>query len=311
MGSRAGGDQPLKDVVLAVSLGYNYRQLSPFVRSLKETGYDGDIVLYAAGTDSETTRRLRSEGVIVRRFLYPFKNCNKLRNPLHRCWPYVRPLAAAVKTPDAMHYLCILFQNLSIMRYFLYRRFLRASKGVYRNVFLTDLRDVYFQGNPFHRMEGRQLKVFVEETWLTQGADVNSSRWLRDLYGEEMVTLLADKLLICSGTTLGDYDSICEYLDTFLLSLPEARSVMRMGLDQGIHNYLIYTGKLKDVTLYPNRTSEVLTMGLIRPTEKLPCNEKGQFVDANGVPYAVIHQFDRHEELAARIRERYETGAVY
>ena len=96
----------------------------------------------------------------------------------------------------------------------------------------------------------------------------------------------------------------------FLRSLPQAQSVMRMGLDQGIHNYLIYTGKVKNVTLYPNRTSEVLTMGLIKPAEELPLNEKGQFVDANGIPYAVIHQFARHEALAARIRERYENEGV-
>jgi hypothetical protein len=298
----------VKDVILATSMGYNYRQLSPFLRSLQETGYDGDLVLYLAETDDETICRLRNEGVIVRRFVYPFRNCNKLRNPLFRLWPLVRPLTQALRTPNAIHTIGIAFQNLSIMRNFLYRGFLQMSPVRYRNVFLTDLRDVYFQRNPFERMEGRELKAFVEETWLTQGTDVNSSRWLRDLYGEEMVQRLGPEYLICSGTILGDYESICDYLDAFLMSLPDARSVMRMGLDQGIHNYLIYTGKLAgvNVKLYPNRTSEVLTMGLIKPTEELPRNENGEFVDANGVPYAVIHQFDRHEELAREIRGRYE-----
>jgi len=298
----------MKDVILATSMGYDYRQLSPFIRSLQETGYDGDLVLYLAETSDETVCRLRNEGIIVRRFVYPFRNCNKLRNPLFRLWPLIRPLAATLRTPNAIHALCIAFQNLSIMRNFLYRGFLKTSPVRYRNVFLTDLRDVYFQRNPFERMEGRQLKAFVEEPWLTQGADVNSSRWLRDLYGEEMVRLLGEKYLICSGTILGDYQSICDYLDVFLLSLPDARSVMRMGLDQGIHNYLIYTGKLKDVTLYPNRTSEVLTIGLVKSIEEIPQNESGEFVDVNGLPYAVIHQFDRHEELAARIRARYESA---
>ncbi len=299
----------MKDVILATSMGYDYRQLSPFIRSLQETGYDGDLVLYLAETGDETICRLRNEGIIVRRFVYPFRNQAKLRNPLFRLWPLIRPLAAALRTPNAIHALCIAFQNLSIMRNFLYRGFLKTSPVRYRNVFLTDLRDVYFQANPFERMAGRELKAFVEEPWLTQGADVNSSRWLRDLYGDNMVRRLGDKSLICSGTILGDYQSICDYLDAFLLSLPDARSVMRMGLDQGIHNYLIYTGKLKDVTLYPNRTSEVLTMGLIRAIDELPRDEKGQFVDANGVPYAVIHQFDRHEGLAAQIRARYESAA--
>lgn len=300
----------MKDVILATSLGYNYRQLSPFVRSLRETSFDGDIVLYVAETDDDTICRLRNDGIIVRHFLYPFRNFNKLRNPLYRLWPALRPVLTAIKHPDVIHALCIAFQNLSIMRNFLYRGFLKQNQGKYRNVFLTDLRDVYFQGNPFDRMHGREIKAFIEEPWLTTGADVNSSRWLRDLYGEDMVQRLGDKHLLCSGTILGDYQSICDYLDTFLVSLAEARSVMRMGLDQGIHNYLIYTGKLRGVVQYPNRTSEVLTMGLIRPEEipGLPRNAEGQFIDASGVPYAVVHQFDRHEAVAEQIRNRYETA---
>jgi hypothetical protein len=298
----------MKDVVLAASMGYHYRQLSAFIRSLQETGYDGDIVLYMAETDDDTICRLRDEGVIVRHFLYPFRNSNKLRNPLFRLWPLVRPVAARLRDPNAIHALCIAFQNLSVMRYFLYRGFLKMSPVRYRNVFLTDLRDVYFQRNPFERMNGRGLKAFVEEPWLTQGADVNNSRWLREMYGENMVQRLSDKLLICSGTILGDYESVCDYLDEFVRRVPEAQSVMRMGLDQGMHNYLIYTGKLKEVTLFPNRTSEVLTMGLVKEKGELPRNEDGEFVDVNGVPHAVIHQYDRDEELAARIRGRYESA---
>ena len=298
----------MKDVIFSTSLGYNYRQLSTFIRSLKETGYDGDIVFYVAETDDDTLWRLRNDGIIVRHFFYPYRNCNKLRNPLFRLWPLIRPLAGVVRNADVIHASCIVFQNLMIVRNFLYRGYLKTCGQRYRNVFLTDLRDVYFQRNPFERMQGRELKGFVEEPWLTQGADVNSSRWLRDLYGESAVRLLADKLLICAGTILGDYESICEYLDTFLLSLPDARSIMRNGLDQGIHNYLIYTGKLKNVTLYPNRTSEVLTIGLVRDIAELPRNEAGEFLDVNGVPHAVVHQYDRHEELATRIRARYESG---
>jgi hypothetical protein len=111
--------------------------------------------------------------------------------------------------------------------------------------------------------------------------------------------------IVCSGTTLGDYDSIIRYLEEFLLTLRQARSIMRAGFDQGVHNYLAYKKLTDFITLCPNRASEVLTMGFIPRDEVLPRNEQGQLIDRHGEPYAVLHQFDRHENLKREILTRY------
>jgi hypothetical protein len=293
-----------KNLIMAVTSGFGVEDLAPFVCSLKQTDFRGDVVIFAANTSRDTIAWLRSHGVLVQRFLYPFTSCTKLRNPLYRVWPLCRAALAGTRNPDAVQWFAQWFQNLSILRFFFYRRFLRNDAS-YRNVMLTDLRDVVFQGDPFREVSGGEIRVFLEEPLPRQGDEINSRRWLTELFGKETVKKLADTNLICSGTVIGDAQRMQEYLDAFMLALSNARSVMRMGMDQGLHNYLLYSGFLNGVTMCPNRESEVLTMGLINPEEKLPRDAAGRLVDSVGRPYPVLHQFDRHPDLNTQIRQRY------
>lgn len=290
---------------MAVTSGYAAEDLAPFVCSLRETDFSGDLVIFAANTGSETRAWLRAQGVKVVRFPYPFTNFTKLRNPLHRVWPMWRRLLGGASSPSVVQFTAKWLQNLSIMRFFFYRAFLLRHGDEYGCVFLTDLRDVVFQADPFRDVVPGELRVFLEEPWLRQGNDVNSCRWLSELFGEEIVRRLADTTLVCSGTIIGGTRRIAEYLDAFMLALARAKSVMRMGMDQGLHNYMLYTGLREGVTMCANREAEVLTMGLISPQEKLTRDSAERLVDSVGRPYPVLHQFDRHPDLNAQIRQRY------
>jgi len=302
----------MNDLILATSFGYSYEQLYPFLRSLKDTGFDGEIVLFIGSTSIATTNRLRREGVKLIPFFYPFKRAHKMRNPLHRLWPVARRLLGRLESPESLARWSVPFHNISSLRYLLYHHFLRTKPDRYRHIFLTDLRDVSFQRNPFALAESGKLRLYVEEPPYTIGACPNNSRWIREYFGEEVLEKLGDKPIICSGTTLGDYAAIMTYLEKFILTLRQARSLMRVGVDQGIHNYLAYFELAPMVTLCPNRDSEVLTMGLMPRDESFERNESGQLIDRSGVPYAVLHQFDRHEslrdEILARYRPEPETG---
>lgn len=287
----------MKNLVLATSYGYSFEQLYPFIRSLKDTGFDGEIALFVGNTSISTANRLRNEGVRLMPFFYPFGGMNKMRNPLHRLWPFARPLIAKLKSTEALARWSMPFQNISSLRYLLYHRFLRQNPGRYGFIFLTDLRDVCFQADPFVRAETGKLRFYVEEPPLTIGACPNNSRWIREYFGEDILNELAAKPIICSGTTLGDYDSIMLYLEAFIDTLRNARSLMRVGVDQGIHNYLANRVLTSRIAFCPNRESEVLTMGLMPRDEVFARNAKGQLVDHTGEPYSVLHQFDRHESL--------------
>jgi len=299
----------MKDLILATSFGYTYEQLYPFLRSLKDTGFDGDIVFFVGSTSIATTNRLRNEGVKLIPFFYPFKKAHKMRNPLHRLWPVAQRLLRGVQTPEQLAWWSAPFHNISSLRYLLYYRFLKAAHDRYRHIFLADLRDVSFQKNPFDHAEAGKLRFYVEEPPHTIGSCPNNSRWIREYFGEEVLQQIGANPIICSGTTLGDYPSIITYLEHFILTLRRSHSLMRVGVDQGIHNYLAYTELTSLVTLCPNRESEFLTMGLMPRDEKFSRNPDGQLIDRHGVPYAVLHQFDRHEELKKEILARYQVGA--
>lgn len=295
----------MKNLIMATSFGYSYEQLRPFLASLKETNFDGEIVLFAGNTSRATRGRLRADGVKLISFFYPYQRAHKLRNPLYRLWPLAHRFLRRVKDARILAALSAPFHNISTLRYLHYHRFLRSRPGQYDAIFLTDLRDVCFQGDPFVNATPGRLRFFVEEPPHSIGACPNNSRWILEFFGQEALQKLAGEPIICSGTTLGDYASILAYLEEFILTFRQARSIMRVGADQGIHNYLARTGLASAVTLCANREAEVLTMGLMPRDEEFPRNARGQLVDRHGVPYAVLHQFDRHEALNREILDRY------
>lgn len=297
----------MKDLILATSYNYSFEQLYPFLRSIEETGFDGEVALCIGNTSIPTMNRLREKGIRMIPFFYPFKRTKKMRNPLYRLWPFMHRFFSGIESPELMARLTLPFHNLVFLRFVLYYRFLRTMPDRYRYIFLTDLRDVTFQQNPFAHAEPGKLRFYVEEPPRTLGECPINSRWLREYFGEETLRELADKPIVCSGSILGDYASTMTYLEQFILTLRKARDIMR-GADQGVHNYLAYKELASSVRLCPNRESEVLTMGLMPKDEVFDRNEKGHLIDRNGNPYAVIHQFDRHESVKNDILARYQNG---
>ncbi|MEI9897637.1 MAG: hypothetical protein WDN28_28205 [Chthoniobacter sp.] len=92
----------MKDLILATSFGYSFEQLYPFLRSLQETGFEGETVFFVGSTSMPTANRLRKEGVKLKPFFYPFKRAHKMRNPLHRLWPLAQRVLRGVEKPDEL-----------------------------------------------------------------------------------------------------------------------------------------------------------------------------------------------------------------
>ena len=47
-----------KDLVIGVFSNYTYDFVKPWIKSIKETGFKGDVILYAIEIDQETVVRL-------------------------------------------------------------------------------------------------------------------------------------------------------------------------------------------------------------------------------------------------------------
>lgn len=184
-------------------------------------------------------------------------------------------------------------------RYFKYLDIILEQRESIDRVFLTDVGDVFFQGNIFEEIEGDGLHCFAEDLSYTCGTEGFNKYVINSFYGKEVLDSLYDKPVICSGTTLGDVESIIKYLVSYMDQL-SVHSLMNSwarlggdlyGFDQAVHIYLMY------YVLNPKINDNGIGVGTLKmiPPEKVKVIAKKVFV-SNKIP-SVIHQWDRHQEI--------------
>jgi hypothetical protein len=257
-------------LILGLAAGYHHGDVRPFLLSLERTGYAGRAVLFV----SDTTRdldKMRAQGASI--------------IPLHR----------------PAHLENVPYNGL---RYFLYRDYLNAAPHTYSRILITDVRDVLFQRDPFDFPWPDGLNCVLEDRGATVGSCPFNAHWVREHLGTEALAAIADKPVSCSGTTVADQASMLHYLDrmTDLLAPPTTGERMA-GYDQGIHNHLIHTGKVK-ATLHDN-TGPVLTLAQTRGEPRLDAT--GRVLNEAGEPAYLVHQYDRKPQLFKRIRDELAT----
>jgi hypothetical protein len=191
---------------------------------------------------------------------------------------------------------------LQTARFFYYRDFLTAHESEYRNALLTDVRDVFFQDDPFVGFNG-ELTVFEEDANLRLADDKKfNAPWIEQLFGPLALAQLGQFPILCSGTILGTIEALLRFLEEFEKLLIRAKSIAAAGSDQGVHNYLCRLLIESSVQVSKNNFGPVLTM---RPALKdgvdFTLSSRGQVLDLNGTVIPVLHQYDRHPELASSL----------
>lgn len=264
-------------LILGLAAGYHFGDVSPFILSLRETGFAGRCVLFVSPTTRDVDR-MREHGVEA----VPFERSGPLAHLPYNAWRYV-----------------------------LYRDYLARGPARHGPILLTDVRDVLFQADPFSVPWSPGLHVTLEDRRMTIGQCPHMRHWMGGHLGEAAWQSIADRPISCSGTTVADHDAMLAYLDLMLPLLATFSPAPRMaGYDQGVHNHLLHTGALAaqaPVTVLDN-TGPILTLGY---TEGEPA------VDGQGrvlcaplpggapAPAAIVHQYDRKPGLHATVRARY------
>jgi len=129
-------------------------------------------------------------------------------------------------------------------------------------VLLTDVRDVYFQDDPFGpgSPEVTTLQVFEEHPNQT------TAHWLVDWPVGECKGVHLEKPMLCSGSTIGTRKDMMAYLNIMYkemrswLSDPKCR-FKTLADDQSIHNWLFYNNEFPNALAIPNRKGIVHTVG--------------------------------------------------
>lgn len=296
----------MTNLILGQAYNYTFEQLTPFVSSLRQTGFAGDVVLFVNRVDEETKRQLKAHGIQLREFHY---RGPEVRNSAYIAWPYLRWLRH-LPVPFALKKAILRpIVNVPWVRMILYYDFLTETRGRYSQVMLTDVRDVIFQADPFARNTGPGLRAFLEDESMRIGNSQANIQWITDLFGKEELERLGSLPISCSGTTIADAESMRRYLRAFIEVAFTVRSTRLNGGDQGIHNYLVHGALKPTTTLLRNGEAEVLTMGYLPREGEFTVDAEGRLIDAKGQIFNVLHQYDRHPELAEKIVQRYLSAA--
>jgi hypothetical protein len=299
---------------LILTANYAARELElpeHFLRSLRATGSQTDVVVIANHGSIADKKRLADIMPAARLWVPIPKQRYRFFRRLATTFPALARLVASrlrdtwKLQPEhrfAIEHRAAYLLNITCSRYFLARQFLRQVLDQYDYVMLADSRDVVFQRDPFEGLPKGLITGL--ESGLVRDQPGNCE-WLQHLFGDDpsfpMADVMAQKV-ICSGVTLGDTVSVSDYLerlcDEFMDKLP--RMIHQPYLDQGVHIGLLRTGQISGALLTPNGEDCIATL-CTSDLSEFNQDTAGALLAANGRPVSIVHQYDRHQDLANKL----------
>jgi hypothetical protein len=305
-------------LVLGVAAGLPRSAIEPFADSLRATGYAGRFGLVLAQYDDRALDELRSLAdfsVVVDagypaprpawllqrlKWLRDTPGWRKLYPSAFRAWACAGRERTVRARWERLEFSC---EGLQSLRYRHYYEVLQGLAADAQEILLSDLRDVIFQADPFARPLP-PLELALEDPSATLTEQPNNRRWLAGLYGERALAGLEGLVVSCSGTVIGRRAGILHYLSEMRDEIAGRRRPLGSH-DQGVHNYLLRSGRFGDPAVVANGHGRILTMGAMA---SVPEREDGIALNADGTVPAVLHQYDRDPARAERLLRRLAPG---
>jgi hypothetical protein len=263
-----------KNLIIGGFTNYGINQLKPWVLSAKEVISENDDIVLAVGNASkETIDWLDKQGIIT----IPMVNVNNV--PIH------------------------------VLRFLSIYDYLQATWTNYNYVVTTDVKDVYFQKDPFLFLNSRKLVIASE------GLKYKDEPWgnenLLQAYGPYVYELFKDNEIFNVGTFGGK----SEYVKDMVFHI-FTNGVNRPIpiVDQAVFNVLINTQPFKDII---SKTSEwACEAGTVADPTKIknfrpdllfpePTVKDGIVLNQDGSPFPIVHQYDRVPEWKKFVQEKY------
>ncbi|GAB3195587.1 hypothetical protein ABID22_001536 [Pontibacter aydingkolensis] len=300
-----------KDAVITLALNYEYKDLKVFLNSLNATGFDGVVFLIVNNriTPPLEAFRFSIEQVIIKGLKV---DSIKYKLSIRELFTSFSRRRTSISIKDALSgsnfsddEVLLKFArtyHCQLGRYAIY--LLILQKNQFRKVFLTDSRDVFFQSNPFDNCQ-KGLHVFQENITQCIKDRWYNNQWVKLSTSYLNYLRIRNKGIFCSGTILGDHESTISFLKTFLLSVPENNLPFDIkGIDQGLFNVLIHTNKIQQPHIH-SKQEHVLTLSALSKTDY--SFDEDFIYNANGYKSAVVHQYDRCEDLVKFIVNKTES----
>lgn len=267
-----------KDLIIGAFNNFEFEVLKPWIYSIKETKFDGDIVLIAIDAKEDLVRDIVNAGVKV----IPAHNLNNMR--------------------------------IHMLRFLYIFDYLKDTYQNYRYVISTDVRDVIFQKNPFEKLNlylgGStnfiNMIVAQSESMLIKDEQWNSDNILKN-FGPYFYDAVKDNEIYNVGILAGwskYIKDLCFALFQMSLNRPDwvaDQAAYNMLLSFEPWNVITHKAKLKDAwALNAHVTNKPDLQDTYGPflLEPRPYVEKGLVKNSGGEVFSIVHQYDRVPEWA-------------
>ena len=273
----------MKDLIIGCATRYKWDNLKNWIKSINQCGFTGDKVLIVFESDSETVKAVENEGFKV--------------VPVNKTLDYKSNIPVHVERfVFIYHYL---------------------KKNEYRYVITTDVKDVIFQTNPSEYLEkklkkkkiviGSESMLYKNEPW----GDEN----LIQTFGRYIYNEFCEKEIFNVGTFGGEYKYIKDLVLT-LFTMSTGRPIPIV--DQAVFNYLMHSEPWSSINLrcrsedgwaaQLGTTGDPIKINNFKPhlLENTPDISGDIVKTSTGLPFCIVHQYDRVPSLKQKIDKRYE-----
>jgi hypothetical protein len=284
----------MKDIVVGAITNYNFDKIKPWVNSLDTCGFTGTkvIICYNIGYDTVNELIKRNYSVI------------------------------GFAKDDTTSQLRYDKKNFSIVveRFYHMWYFLKQFIGEYRYIIATDVKDVIFQTNPSEWLEQnikeKEINIacesirYKDEDW--------GKHNLFKSFGLSIYDQYKTGLIYNAGTLSGKFNTMLDFFLNIYLTCQGAPMFVEGGggPDQAAVNILINMAPYSAITNFAmsedGYAAQLGTTGLqvndrYGPflVEKCPIILDGVVCTSKGVPFSIVHQYDRVPSWKQIIEEKY------
>jgi hypothetical protein len=273
-----------KDLIIGAFNNFEFEVLKPWIYSIKETNFDGDIVLIAVDPNESVVRDIVKTGVKV----IPAHNLNNMR--------------------------------IHMLRFLYIFDYLKDTYQNYRYVISTDVRDVIFQKNPFEKLnEFLFMGCFDSIVAQSESILIKDEEWNRDNiiknFGPYFYESVKDNEVYNVGILAGRskyIKDLCFSLFQMSLNRPDwvaDQAAYNMLLSFEPWNNVTYKTALKHAwALNAHVTNKPDLLDKYGPflIEPRPYMDNGLVKNSDGEVFSIVHQYDRVPEWADYFYKKYQ-----
>ena len=294
-----------KDLIIGSASGYTWDNLKYWVNSIRKSKFEGDVVLIGTDMTKATIDKLTAEGIKLE--LYG-KVTEEGGIESHRGMaPHVE-------------------------RFFYIWNYLNNNRN-YDRVITTDTRDVVFQSDPSKWLQDNL--VFHDLVVSSEGLRYKNEPWgntnLYQAFGPFFHNKLKEEYIYNVGVIAGNAPFV-ETVLLFIFQLSLGRPIPIV--DQAVYNFIISTPLFEaDIWKTTNEDGWAVQLGTTSDAVKAGSGDIGQLCKDNatefarynmnfedvqpiieldgtvktskGIPYVVVHQYDRIPELKESIMKKF------